>query len=409
MKIPFLSNYLQSRRAKSMTLVELFETRYRAQRLGDAAATTIKGYNIVFRFLEQHLGRPATIRDLNNATAAKFQEWRLKNVTRATVKHEMDCVRAMWRWCFDHRLTDEPIDMRALRIQYRTPRALTWEELNRVWEAIKAEQQPVIITYSPRTEVPGALWWGAMFLTCWDTGERLNPIFELLEGNLDLEGRSVRFPAEDRKGRTADSVKELHPDTCAAIERLLALYTRRTYRTKVFRWAIQRGSIWPAFGRIMERAGLPNSKDFKFHCLRKSFASHLAAAGGNVSEALGHSNGALAKKHYIDPRIAKPGPVLELLHRPGDAAPIEANGQDATGDNIPAFGSGRQPPSVVAARRAAILALLEQEPQLMPRELGDRLGISPDQVSQDLRRLGIKRPRARRDGALPKRQPQDAF
>ena len=76
------------------------------------------------------------------------------------------------------------------------------------------------------------------------------------------------------------------------------------------------GGTFRRLGEIMERAGLPNSRLYKFHSIRKSVASYYEAAGGNATELLGHSSRRITKA-YIDPRICcKPSPV-GVLFRPG--------------------------------------------------------------------------------------------
>ena len=71
-------------------------------------------------------------------------------------------------------------------------------------------------------------------------------------------------------------------------------------------------------GRIMLRAGLPDSREFKFHAIRKSTASHYEAAGGNATKLLGHSSRKVTQT-YLDPRIVQTTPAVDLLFRPGEA------------------------------------------------------------------------------------------
>jgi integrase len=46
----------------------------------------------------------------------------------------------------------------------------------------------------------------------------------------------------------------------------------------------------------------------KFHAMRRTAASHFAAAGGDASHFLGHSSPRITEKYYLDPRIADTGP-----------------------------------------------------------------------------------------------------
>lgn len=303
---------------RSPKLREVFYTQYLPQRIPDASPATVRGYKITFNLFDRFLRREARLRDLNNNTVARFQYVRLKEVARATCYRDIASLKAIWTWACKKNLLKEWHDLKPIGLVTPTPIALTQEQVNRVWQAIQAETRPVVVSCSPLLEVPAPVWWSAIYLLSWDTAERFTPIFELHESSLDLENRWVTFPAADRKGRTADNVKRIHADTAAAIEKLLSCYRRRTYCTRVFRWAIGKSLIWRRLADIMTRAGLPDTKEFKFHCIRKSVASHLTAAGGNAQRMLCHTSGATTEKHYHDPRIVHDDSgQLAKLFRPG--------------------------------------------------------------------------------------------
>jgi integrase len=113
-------------------------------------------------------------------------------------------------------------------------------------------------------------------------------------------------------------VKPIHPETAEAIKRLLDHYHKRQANSHVFRWASNTGTIWPRLGAIMDRAGLPDAREFKFHCIRKSSVSHFAAAGGDGASHAGHSSDAITRKHYYDPMIVNGANPTSILFRPGE-------------------------------------------------------------------------------------------
>jgi integrase len=61
---------------------------------------------------------------------------------------------------------------------------------------------------------------------------------------------------------------------------------------------------------ITTRAGLGCDSEVSFHALRRSFASHLAAAGGDAREGLGHASEAVTRK-YLDPRVTNAGKAAD--------------------------------------------------------------------------------------------------
>lgn len=302
----------------SPRLLTFFESEYIPQRLPAASASTLKSYRITFGLLDKHLGRDAKLCDLNNSTIAAFQVERLKEVRRPTVKRDLDNLKAVWRFCCKRGLLKVWPELPTISCAAPTPIALSEDDIHRVWQSIQAETRPVVVSCSPLREVAAPVWWSAMFLTCWDTGERFSAVFELKERTIDLEENWILFPGESRKGGVQDNLKPISPDTSAAIGELLELYSRRTYNTRVFRWGLNKGLVWRRLADIMERAGLPDTREFKFHAIRKSVASHLTAAGGDSRRFLKHSDGKITERHYHDPRIAHDDRgELAKLFRPG--------------------------------------------------------------------------------------------
>jgi integrase len=179
------------------------------------------------------------------------------------------------------------------------------DELAQVRQAIESERRPV-------GRYKGPDFWLALFLVCWDTGERITPILALDWNAVDLRHRWIRFDASTRKGGRADNMLPIATDTAAALKKL------RPFDGRVFKWPYAPTYIYHRLGKIMERAGLPNDRLHKFHCFRKSTASHYEAAGGNATELLKHSSRRVTKA-YLDPRIVRPTPAVELLFRPGAA------------------------------------------------------------------------------------------
>jgi integrase len=57
---------------------------------------------------------------------------------------------------------------------------------------------------------------------------------------------------------------------------------------------------------ITRRAGLGDGPEVQCHALRRSFASHVQAAGGSAQEALQHSSERVTRR-YLDPRITQAG------------------------------------------------------------------------------------------------------
>jgi len=209
----------------------------------------------------------------------------------------------LWRWLHKKRYLTTWPDVALEQVPERIPVALTRTEVAQVIQAIHDESQSVGDTAGPR-------FWLALFLVIFDTAERIGAVMELTWDRVDLPGRWVKFVAEDRKGGKRDILRKIADDTAVALTAI------RRSEGKVFVWPYCATYIYNRFAKIMQRAGLPDTKLYKFHCIRKTTASHYEAAGGNATELLDHSSRKVTKQ-YIDPRIAQGEQAVDRLFRPG--------------------------------------------------------------------------------------------
>ena len=73
-------------------------------------------------------------------------------------------------------------------------------------------------------------------------------------------------------------------------------------------------SIRRTYDKILDGAGLPASRRDKFHKLRRTVASHIAAEKGlhAASEYLGHQS-ILTTKRYVDPMMLPDADMSDVL------------------------------------------------------------------------------------------------
>lgn len=290
---------------RAKQLQTLYEEQYEPLALRSRRPNTKRLYRSTLRSFDRFLTRKATLVDLNDATVSAFAAARLDSgLSKYSVNKDLFNLLAIWRWAHRKGIVANWPDVALETPPERAPVALTAEELSRLLAAIYAEPGMV-------GQLVAAKFWLALFLVIWDSGERIGAVMGLSWDRVDLLGRWVTFLAEDRKGARADTVAKIADDTAAAL-----LDIKRP-EGKVFFWPYSPTLIYRRMGRIMKRAGLPDSKLYKFHALRKSFASHLKAAGGDPQKALGHSSAKITKA-YLDPRIAPDSTsAVDLLFRPG--------------------------------------------------------------------------------------------
>jgi integrase len=286
-----------------MHLEAAFETLYRPRNLRSASICTIRLWHIALRLFSRFLGRPARLGDLTDETLSAFASWRLQTVLPPTVNRDLASLLALWRWLHTKGLVDRWPDVQLEQEPRRVPVAWTQEEFSRLMAASRKTRGFV-------GQNLASSWWPAALLVLFDSGERVGALLRLRWVDVDLTGRWVVFRAEHRKGRDQDNAVRIAPDTAESVAKLC-----RT-SAEVFHWPHTHGYLWKRLGRILETAGLPNDRRRKFHCVRRTTASHFEAAGGNATDLLKHASrrNTLA---YLDPRILRPVQAVDRLWRPG--------------------------------------------------------------------------------------------
>jgi integrase len=125
----------------------------------------------------------------------------------------------------------------------------------------------------------------------------------------NVTGR-LTVKAESRKGKRRDKSWRLSRETLALLDEI-----REPTRELIFPWPHNHATIYNRYRRLLKRAGLPHDRYRLFHCIRKSSASHLLAAGGNPTEHLGHADAATTRV-YMVPSIVETASASDLLFRP---------------------------------------------------------------------------------------------
>jgi integrase len=252
---------------------------------------------------DRFLGRQATTDDFDDDVMARFVVWRRQTVSAGTVNRDLGSLLALWRWAHRTGQVARWPQVELEKVPNRTPIAWTQDEFNLLLSTAKQSRGFVGC-------VQASDWWTALLLTLFDTGERINAVLLLSWSAVQLDSGWVRFPAEARKGQREDSLAKIHEDTCQAITKL-----RGKCRERVFDWPYTRNYIWKLYGDLLTQAGLPNDRSRKFHCVRKTTASYVEAAGGNATNALRHSSRKTTLA-YLDPRIVQPAQATDFLWRP---------------------------------------------------------------------------------------------
>lgn len=218
----------------------------------------------------------------------------------ATVAGEQFKLLALWRFACRQGYLQKWPTVPSVKQPLRVPRAWTQSELATLFKSLDYAQ--------PVGTLNGKLWWRALFLFLYDSGERISAALSVEWANVDLQGLTVYIPAEERKGGAADRLYHIHPETAAALNEL-------PRERRPFWFPFCEGTLYHRLGRMLLAVGLPSDRRSKFHRIRRTTASHYEAAGGNATELLGHTSRKVTRT-YLDPRIVRPPNAVDLLFRP---------------------------------------------------------------------------------------------
>lgn len=295
---------------RPVTLRDLLD-RYVSENLISASDRTVQKHEIAIRHLKKTLGRDPLLDDLTNATVARMMHRLAENgLETSSVNGYRAKIHALWAWaCRQGWLAVWP-GTRKLKEPKKMPVAWSPKELAILWAAL--ENQPGYVS-----GIPASLWWRVYHLVAWDSGGRHGERMALRwEHFTDLDAGRGIFPASIRKGKAGDIQFDLHPFTVELVKQI------RTFgQPFVTPWApLDPDYFWLFYTNLLKSAGLPADRAHKSHCLRRSVATHLIAAGaarGDASRALGHSDPAVLDR-YIDQRQIPQKKPHDLLFRPWD-------------------------------------------------------------------------------------------
>ncbi len=270
----------------------------------DFTELTIEQYAICLRQVNRWAGHTITIEELNTELILSYMRHR-KLIGRSprTVNNTRFMLLSLWRHAYRKKLKAEPppdsLDLPKLKVVKQIPEAWSLEELNKILHA--CDNSRPLPYWDYRT-------WRALILCLYDTGARLDSMLSAKVSDIHDGYLTIRKSKTNR-----ESVHKLHEDTLSIIERL-----PEHEGGLLFPWPFKRRQIWREFGRILKAAGLPGGPRNQFHKMRRTSATHLAAAVGieAAERHLGHTTPGLARSTYIDPRFMPAIAAADVLPRP---------------------------------------------------------------------------------------------
>lgn len=292
-----------------MLLTELVE-KYCAENPQVKSLETIRLLKSSVRQFNAYIKMPGTVEDLNQKTITGFiQARRLAGRAESTIERESNKMMTLWRWAAAEGLTEAP-RIRIEKAQVDTPVCFLRHELKALFKAVRRYDRSI-------GGVSGDVFLLALLCTLWDTAERIGAVRAINRCDFDVARGPWYWPRRGwvtirhrkRSGKTL--VRPLRRSTTKHIRALLA----QTDAKQPFA-IVDRSAVYQHLDRVLERAGLPVDRKHKFHCIRRSHASYLKRAGGDVQDSLGHLDPQTAPLRYYDPRVTRKWHAIDYLFHP---------------------------------------------------------------------------------------------
>lgn len=276
-----------------MTLEAFLVNVYVPLRLRGRSPESVRLLRHAITQFSRWLGRPAVLDDLDDLVVSQWLTAMAEKKSPNSVARERSGLLALWNLAQGRGLVKLRPTVAPELVPQGTPRAFTTDELSRLADSAR-------YSYGWVGPVPASTFFQALIAVGLETGERISAI--LNTPRHCWQRPTLMVPASIRKGGRQERVYELSPEACDLVDHVC----RHTGPT-VFWWVASGTALRKRWKTITRRAGLGDGRDVQFHALRRSTASHLAAAGLDATAYLGHSTDRITRRSYLDPRVVDAG------------------------------------------------------------------------------------------------------
>lgn len=286
---------------RSSTLREFFSDWYIPNRLFDSPPTTIESYEQSLSIWSQLFG---------TLTIGEVREWHLRTFATAianrpgrkggkasanTVRRHLRHVQAVLDAIGPTKRRNAPCAELVDSVPWvRPPREMFRDPLPAIAGDVWATYDAADAATLPKLEgIAAGDWWRAVLSLCLSTALRRSQLFRLEASSVDFSESRLHVPAEVSRKSRRDSWLPIAP---IAVRDLLVI---RGERDLLFPQPHAWTAIYDQLHLIQATAGVPASRRFGFHAMRRLVLTELAAANGVAATKLaGHRNVSTTANHY---------------------------------------------------------------------------------------------------------------
>lgn len=284
------------------TLTAFYATYYRPNCLADNCDQSRRDYEVVMRAWRVFTGDPP-LEQITVGTLALFRDCvsklpnrnRLSYISPNTVRSYLRHLQAVLDKAGPpgRRNRDAAGLLQVVpwvkppRETINPPRMVSLEDLSAAYLAAACMDRPRIEHVKPPA------WWRLLLVLAFNTGFRRRTLFALRMEHIDWQGRKLSIPAEFFKSRRGQNV----PLNDVVMQHLLATRTDRQF---VLEWEHDWNCFYYELYRLQECAGIPKSRRFGLHAIRKTAATILWGDSPQAAQLMmGHGAMDITRLRYV--------------------------------------------------------------------------------------------------------------
>ncbi|HVX16241.1 MAG TPA: tyrosine-type recombinase/integrase [Pirellulales bacterium] len=317
--------------AAEMTLCRFYETYYKPNCLAGNRSKSFERYEWVMRAWQLFTGDPPLVQ-ITTETLATFRDaisrlpgrrrlgYTSPNTVRCCLRHlqaVLDKSGPPGRRNRDAAGLLQVVPwIKPPRELINPPRHVSLEDLSAVYIATACMEKPILAGIKPPA------WWRLLLVLAFNTGLRRRTLFSLRMGHIDWYQSQLVIPATILKNGRGQVV----PLGPTAMHHLLATRTDREF---VLPFPRDISDLYPLLYRLQDMAGIPRSRRFGLHAIRRATATVLWGDSPQAAQLmLGHGSMTITQQRYVAAasilRVAAdqmPQPEAFISHRENSMTP----------------------------------------------------------------------------------------
>lgn len=300
----------------AVNLVDFVRDIYSAYHI-ECGRDALKQVLVAVSQIDRQLERPTRVSELSEMLVLSHLNWlrNVRNLSPNTVHRRKVHLMGVWKLAFKKGFVEQNpalAEIPDISRPKKIPVAWSIADLEAMLRQANRVQHPLF----------GPKHWKSLLLLIYFTGLRIGAVLNLqrshLKGRFLFVPHTIQKDGEDQQFRLPNDLVSL----LVSLPRPVMVKHGRQLNSMLIPWPWSMHRIQKVLTHyILTPAGLPDSRYLKFHAMRRTVATVIAATNGRemAMRTLGHSSMSVTERYLADP--ASVDPSLTPNFAPMDAMP----------------------------------------------------------------------------------------